>query len=157
MFSFKIFIVSGLTFRTLIHFEFIQMVEWHHWLNAHEFEQAPGVGERQGSWHATVHGVTKSDPMVTGLLTWLSDWTELSLFLRMVLGSVLIHLFPRSCPVFPALLIDETVFSPLYILAEAVLNTASLLPASQHSQAPLHLASALLLDSRYSQGRWSRK
>ena len=26
-----------------------EMVQWHHWLNGHEFEQAPGVGDRQGS------------------------------------------------------------------------------------------------------------
>ena len=26
-----------------------KMVGWHHWLNGHEFEQAPGVGDRQGS------------------------------------------------------------------------------------------------------------
>ena len=26
-----------------------EMVGWHHQLNAHEFEQAPGVGEGQGS------------------------------------------------------------------------------------------------------------
>ena len=26
-----------------------QMVGWHHWLNAHEFEKAPGNGEEQGS------------------------------------------------------------------------------------------------------------
>ena len=25
------------------------MVGWHHWLNRHEFEQAPGDGEEQGS------------------------------------------------------------------------------------------------------------
>jgi len=25
------------------------MVGWHHQLNGHEFEQGPGVGERQGS------------------------------------------------------------------------------------------------------------
>ena len=25
------------------------MVEWHHQLNGHEFEQAPGVGDGQGS------------------------------------------------------------------------------------------------------------
>ena len=24
-----------------------EMVGWHHWLNGHEFEQAPGVGDRQ--------------------------------------------------------------------------------------------------------------
>ena len=26
-----------------------EMVGWHHWLNGHEFEQEPGVGDRQGS------------------------------------------------------------------------------------------------------------
>ena len=26
-----------------------EMVGWHHWLNGHEFEQAPGVGNGQGS------------------------------------------------------------------------------------------------------------
>ena len=25
------------------------MVGWHHWLDGHEFEQAPGVGEGQGN------------------------------------------------------------------------------------------------------------
>ena len=26
-----------------------KMVGWHHWLNGHKFEQAPGVGDGQGS------------------------------------------------------------------------------------------------------------
>ena len=34
------------------------MVGWRHQLDGHEFEQAPGVGDGQGS--AVVHGVTKS-------------------------------------------------------------------------------------------------
>ena len=29
-------------------------------LDGHEFEQALGVGDGQGSWHAAVPGVTKS-------------------------------------------------------------------------------------------------
>ena len=37
-----------------------EMVGWYHQLNGHEFEQAPGIGDGQGSWHASVHGVTKS-------------------------------------------------------------------------------------------------
>ena len=45
---------------------------WHHWLDEHEFEQAPGVGEGQGSLCAVVHGVENSR-------TWLSDWTELNI------------------------------------------------------------------------------
>ena len=43
------------------------MVGWHHQLNGHEFEQAPGVGDGQGIWHAAVHGVAKG-------------WTQLSDF-----------------------------------------------------------------------------
>ena len=36
------------------------MVVWHHWLDGHEFEQAPGVGDGQEAWSAVVHGVTNS-------------------------------------------------------------------------------------------------
>ena len=35
-------------------------VGWHHKLNGHEFEQALRDSEGQGSWHAAVHGITKS-------------------------------------------------------------------------------------------------
>ena len=37
-----------------------KMVGWHHQLNGHEFEQAPGVGDGQGSHCAAVHGVSKN-------------------------------------------------------------------------------------------------
>ena len=48
-----------------------EMVAWHHQLDGHEFEQAPGVGEGQGRLAccrpgAAVHGVAKSG---TGLST----------------------------------------------------------------------------------------
>ena len=33
-----------------------EMVGWHHRLNEHEFKQAPGVGDGQGAWCATVRG-----------------------------------------------------------------------------------------------------
>ena len=48
-----------------------EMVGWHHRLDGHEFEQAPGLGDRQGSlaccsaWDCRVR-------------QWLSDWTELN-------------------------------------------------------------------------------
>ena len=48
-----------------------EMVEWHHWLNAHEFEQGLGVDDGQKAWRAAVHGVAKSQ-------TLLSVWTELN-------------------------------------------------------------------------------
>ena len=37
-----------------------EMVGWHHWLNGHEFKQAPGVVKEQEAWRGAVHGVTKS-------------------------------------------------------------------------------------------------
>ena len=36
-----------------------KMVEWHHRLNEHEFEQAPGDGEGQKSLASAVHGVAR--------------------------------------------------------------------------------------------------
>ena len=46
------------------------MVEWHHRLDGHEFEQAPGVGDWQEAWRDGVHGITKS-------WSQRSNWTEL--------------------------------------------------------------------------------
>ena len=37
-----------------------EMDGWHHRLDGHEFEQAPGVGDGQGSLRAAIHGVAKS-------------------------------------------------------------------------------------------------
>ena len=50
-----------------------EMVRWHHWLDGHEFEQPPRIGDGQG-WHASVHGVEKS-------LTRLRDRTEPTLLI----------------------------------------------------------------------------
>ena len=44
-----------------------QRMRWHHQLNRHEFEQAPGDSGGQGHLCAAVHGITKSR-------TWLRDW-----------------------------------------------------------------------------------
>ena len=46
-----------------------EMVEWDHWLDGHEFEQASGVGDGQGSLACcSPRGLSQ---------TWLSYWTEL--------------------------------------------------------------------------------
>ena len=51
-----------------------EMVGWHHWLNGHEFEQAPGVGDGQGSLPCcSPWGRKESDTT-----EWL-NWTELKM------------------------------------------------------------------------------
>jgi len=48
-----------------------EMVGCHHWLDGHEFEQAPELVMDREAWRAAVHGVKKS-------WTQLNDWTELN-------------------------------------------------------------------------------
>ena len=38
-----------------------EMVGWHHRLDGHEFEQAPGIGDGREAWCAAVHGVAELD------------------------------------------------------------------------------------------------
>ena len=47
-----------------------EMVGWHHWLDGHEFEQAPGVGDEQGGLAWCIPWGWKSQ-------TRLSNWSEL--------------------------------------------------------------------------------
>ena len=56
-----------------------EMVGWHHWLDGHEFEQAPGVGDGQGSCVLQSMGSQR-----VRLSDW-TDWTEVNcrLFLFM--------------------------------------------------------------------------
>ena len=56
------------------------MIGWHHWLNGHEFEQAPGIGDGQGSLACcSVWGRKESD-----MTEWL-NWPELLMRLSVVL------------------------------------------------------------------------
>ena len=49
-----------------------EMVEWHHWLNEHEFGQALGDGEGQGSLVCcSLWGHKESD---TEQLNWTETW-----------------------------------------------------------------------------------
>ena len=50
-----------------------EMVGWHHWLNGHEFEQAPRVGDGQGSLACCSPWGHKELDMTE----WL-NWTELN-------------------------------------------------------------------------------
>ena len=52
-----------------------EMVGWHHWLGGHEFGQAPGVGDGQGSLTCCSPWACKELDMTE----WL-NWTELMVF-----------------------------------------------------------------------------
>ena len=49
-----------------------EMVGWHHWLNGHEFEQAPGVGDGQGSLACCSPGSCKESDTAERL-NWIGD------------------------------------------------------------------------------------
>ena len=49
-----------------------EMAGWHHWLNGHEFEHAPEVGDDREAWCAAVCGVTR---IWTRLSNWTENWT----------------------------------------------------------------------------------
>ena len=52
-----------------------EMVGWHHWLDGHEFEQAPGVGDAQGSLACCSPWVCKELDMTEKL-----NWTDHTAF-----------------------------------------------------------------------------
>ena len=61
-----------------------EMVGWHHWLHGHEFEQALGVGDGQGSlagcspWDCKESDMTKQlDWIDSGLIFFRIDWLDL--------------------------------------------------------------------------------
>ena len=50
-----------------------EMVGWSHWLNGHEFEQAPGVGDGQGSL-ACCNSWDHRESDMTEWLNWTEEW-----------------------------------------------------------------------------------
>ena len=60
-----------------------EMVGWHHWLTRHEFQQAPGTGDEQGSLACCSPWVTKSQ-------IGLSNWTTQHKFLHYLLLNFII-------------------------------------------------------------------
>ena len=41
------------------------MVGWYHQLNGHEFEQTPGDSEGPEAWRSAVHGIAKSQTLLS--------------------------------------------------------------------------------------------
>ena len=66
-----------------------EIVGWHHGLDGHEFEQAPGTGDGQG-------GLACCSPWGQKCRTWLGDWPEL----REYSVPFLVH-FWKNCNLYP--------------------------------------------------------
>ena len=62
----------------------VEMVGWHHWLSGHEFEQAPGVGDGQGSLGCcSPWGCKESD--ITEQLNWTGlNWDRMKFLLKKI-------------------------------------------------------------------------
>ena len=60
-----------------------EMVGWHHWLNGHEFEQVPGVGDGQGSLVCCSPWGRKESDM-TEQLNWTNEAEQASLVTQSV-------------------------------------------------------------------------
>ena len=79
-----------------------EMIGWHHWLDGHEFEQALGVGERQGSLTCYSPWVAESD--MTEWLNWtvpkpsrfLCSWDSSGNNTRVGCYSLLQGIFPNQ-------------------------------------------------------------
>ena len=98
-----------------------EMVGWHHRLNRHEFEQAPGVGDGQGS-HCKELDITE----------WL-NWTDLPKLQIIVLSWCLVSqfLFPTYFPCINVLNLSLflTLFKFVFLLLiKANLHSAPMTP-----------------------------
>ena len=60
-----------------------EMIGWHHWLNGHEFEQAPGLGDEQG-------GLACCSPWGCKGLDTTGHWTELKHLAQYVMHSLIV-------------------------------------------------------------------
>ena len=110
-----------------------EVVGWHHWLDGHEFEQAPELVDRK-AWHAAVCGVTKSQ-------TQLSDWTELIV----MLSNFLCVCWPSVCILLLKLLSHIWLFviphcsqpgSSVHYILQARILEWSIIPSSRESSWP---------------------
>ena len=81
-----------------------EMVGWHHWLNGHEFEQAPGVGDGQGSLACcSPWGHKELDTTA-----WL-NWTEASL--SFTISMIYSNSYPLSFWCYPTISSSVVPFS----------------------------------------------
>ena len=65
-----------------------ELIRWHHWLNGHEFEQALGVGEGQGSLGCCSPWGHKESDMTERLNWWAGRASQEALIVKKLPGNV---------------------------------------------------------------------
>ena len=98
-----------------------QMVGWHHWLDGHEFEKAPGVGDAHGNVCCSPRGCKESDTSKQLKCTELSTWpqsSQLRQCYKISLPIMISFIFPPLHPgPFVSLLVPfKGFFSPFQLL-----------------------------------------
>ena len=92
-----------------------EMVEWHHQLEGHEFEQAPGVVMDREAWQATVNGVAKH---ITRIRNWADSlYTYSFCKLPIIKWSIRNRLSPKLS-LFPKAEVSEHALWPVLLAAE---------------------------------------
>ena len=112
-FSTRNFILSVFTFRCLIHFELVCLFVY--FCLTCSIWKFPVQGLNQSCCCCLCQSCSNT----RSLTHFTTAGTPLSLFLHMVIENVLISFFLHiyTCPVFPAPIIEETVFSPSHIFS----------------------------------------
>ena len=71
-----------------------EMVGWHHRFKAHEFEQTPGDVKDSKAWRAAVHGVAKSQTLLSDQTTTANE----NSLKKYIWGHLINTIFMRSQP-----------------------------------------------------------
>ena len=99
-----------------------EMIGWHHWLNGHEFEQTPGVGDGQGRLACC----SRKELDMTEQLNWteLNWWRHLKLLRSKVYvlfdGYLLIYIYSLHC--FPNTWVSWKYYLPISVTLQKSIN-----------------------------------
>ena len=89
------------------------MVGWHHWLNGHGFEQAPGIGEGQESLECCSPRGSKKSDMIEQLNNWIQKARFFLLlfvcFLSVISCWQVAGFFSTRCGIYRAFLVVQMV------------------------------------------------
>jgi len=96
-----------------------EMVEWHHWLNGHEFEQILGIMKDREAWHPAVHVVAKNHTRLSSWTATMWSWLHLLNDMFCTLCTTHVISIPLLCPL-TWLSILQVLFAQLSMLSRSL-------------------------------------